>query len=70
LLDINSQKLESSFEIYFIDSEENGAKTYNYGMTSGGRIIRTRPPLKTFFYILLCYKHVAYRKLTMRVENT
>ncbi len=22
-----------SFEIYFIDSEENGAKTYNYGFT-------------------------------------
>ena len=22
-----------SFEVYFIDSEENGAKTYNYGFT-------------------------------------
>jgi AAA15 family ATPase/GTPase len=31
--DENSQSLESSFEVYFIDSEENGAKSYNYGFT-------------------------------------
>lgn len=33
LLDVNSQNNESSFEVYFIDSEENGAKSYNYGFT-------------------------------------
>jgi AAA15 family ATPase/GTPase len=33
LLDVNSQNLESSFEVYFIDSEDNGAKSYNYGFT-------------------------------------
>ena len=33
LLDANSQNLESSFEVYFIDSENNGAKSYNYGFT-------------------------------------
>lgn len=31
LFDINSANAESSFEVYFIDCEENGAKTYNYG---------------------------------------
>ena len=31
LFDSKSKTEESSFEIYFIDSEENGAKTYNYG---------------------------------------
>ena len=31
LFDSTSKKDESSFEVYFIDSEENGAKTYNYG---------------------------------------
>ena len=33
LYDEKTQNSESSFEIYFIDSEENGAKTYNYGFT-------------------------------------
>lgn len=33
LLDVNSRSQESSFEVYFIDSEENGAKSYNYGFT-------------------------------------
>ena len=33
LFDNNSQTAESLFEVYFIDSEENGAKTYNYGFT-------------------------------------
>lgn len=33
LFDNNSKAAESSFEVYFIDSEENGAKTYNYGFT-------------------------------------
>lgn len=33
LFDANSQSLESSFEVYFIDSEEKGAKSYNYGFT-------------------------------------
>ncbi len=33
LFDETTQNAESSFEIYFIDSEENGAKTYNYGFT-------------------------------------
>lgn len=33
LFDSTSKTAESSFEIYFIDSEENGAKTYNYGFT-------------------------------------
>ena len=33
LFDSTSKSAESSFEIYFIDSEENGAKTYNYGFT-------------------------------------
>lgn len=33
LLDNNSRNAESSFEVYFIDSEENGAKLYNYGFT-------------------------------------
>jgi len=31
--DSNTQNMESSFEVYFIDSEENGAKSYNYGFT-------------------------------------
>lgn len=31
LFDAESANAESSFEVYFIDSEENGAKTYNYG---------------------------------------
>lgn len=33
LFDSDSRTAESSFEVYFIDSEENGAKTYNYGFT-------------------------------------
>ena len=33
LFDSDSRAAESSFEVYFIDSEENGAKTYNYGFT-------------------------------------
>lgn len=33
LFDSTSKNSESSFEVYFIDSEENGAKTYNYGFT-------------------------------------
>ena len=33
LFDSTSKNAESSFEVYFIDSEENGAKTYNYGFT-------------------------------------
>ncbi|MGN1111697.1 MAG: ATP/GTP-binding protein [Acutalibacteraceae bacterium] len=33
LFDSTSKSEESSFEVYFIDSEENGAKTYNYGFT-------------------------------------
>ena len=33
LFDSASKNAESSFEVYFIDSEENGAKTYNYGFT-------------------------------------
>lgn len=33
LFDSNSRSAESSFEVYFIVSEENGAKTYNYGFT-------------------------------------
>lgn len=33
LFDNNSKDSESLFEVYFIDSEENGAKTYNYGFT-------------------------------------
>lgn len=35
LFDSNSQNAESSFEVYFIDSEDNGAKSYNYGFTVG-----------------------------------
>lgn len=31
LFDNNSANAESTFEVYFIDSEEHGAKTYNYG---------------------------------------
>lgn len=33
LFDATSKNAESSFEVYFIDTEENGAKTYNYGFT-------------------------------------
>lgn len=33
LFDNKSKNAESSFEVYFMDSEENGAKTYNYGFT-------------------------------------
>ncbi len=33
LFDSNSKNAESSFEVYFIDSEEDGSKTYNYGFT-------------------------------------
>lgn len=33
LFDAESKTAESSFEVYFIDSEENGAKTYNYGFS-------------------------------------
>lgn len=35
LLDYNSKNAESSFEVYFISSEVNGAKAYNYGFTVG-----------------------------------
>lgn len=31
LFDADSSNAESTFEVYFIDSEEHGAKTYNYG---------------------------------------
>lgn len=31
LFDSNSANAASTFEVYFIDSEEHGAKTYNYG---------------------------------------
>lgn len=33
LFDASSKNEESSFEVYFISSEENGAKSYNYGFT-------------------------------------
>lgn len=33
LFDENSSNEESSFEVYFITSEEEGCKTYNYGFT-------------------------------------
>jgi len=33
LFDRNSRDMESSFEVYFIVSEEAGAKSYNYGFT-------------------------------------
>ena len=33
LLDANSRERESSFEVYFVESEESGAKSYNYGFT-------------------------------------
>ena len=33
LFDANSKEAESSFEVYFIASEESGAKSYNYGFT-------------------------------------
>ncbi len=33
LFDTESKNAESSFEVYFIDSEENGARTYNYGFS-------------------------------------
>lgn len=33
LFDSESKTAESSFEVYFISSEENGAKSYNYGFT-------------------------------------
>lgn len=33
LFDANSKEAESSFEVYFISSEESGAKSYNYGFT-------------------------------------
>ncbi|MCI2049505.1 MAG: ATP-binding protein [Lachnospiraceae bacterium] len=33
LFDANSKMAESSFEVYFISSEESGAKSYNYGFT-------------------------------------
>lgn len=35
LLDVSSQDAESSFEVYFISSEESGAKSYNYGFSVG-----------------------------------
>ncbi len=33
LFDTTSKDAESSFEVYFITSEENGCKSYNYGFT-------------------------------------
>lgn len=33
LFDTTSKETESSFEVYFITSEENGCKSYNYGFT-------------------------------------
>ncbi len=33
LFDSISKEVESSFEVYFITSEENGCKSYNYGFT-------------------------------------
>lgn len=33
LFDTTSKTAESLFDVYFMDSEENGAKTYNYGFT-------------------------------------
>jgi len=33
ILDARSKDAESTFEIYFITSEENGSKSYNYGFT-------------------------------------
>lgn len=33
LLDYDSKNAESLFEVYFISSEEDGAKSYNYGFT-------------------------------------
>lgn len=33
LFDTTSKEAESSFEVYFIASEENGCKSYNYGFT-------------------------------------
>lgn len=33
LFDVTSRAAESSFEIYFLDTEEHGFKSYNYGFT-------------------------------------
>lgn len=33
LFDTESKTAESTFEVYFMDSEEDGAKTYNYGFS-------------------------------------
>lgn len=33
LFDVNSKEAESSFEVYFISSEDTGSKLYNYGFT-------------------------------------
>ena len=33
LFDNDSKNAETTFEVYFIDSEDNGAKTYNYGFS-------------------------------------
>ncbi|MBR2902465.1 MAG: AAA family ATPase [Clostridia bacterium] len=35
LFDVDSKNAASSFEVYFVDSEEKGAKTYNYGFSIG-----------------------------------
>ena len=60
LFDNNSKTAESSFEVYFIDSEENGARTYNYGFTIDSTGVReewlnckaksARGNFKTIFY--------------------
>ncbi len=33
LFDSDSKNAETTFEVYFVDSEDNGAKTYNYGFS-------------------------------------
>lgn len=60
LLDETASRSESSFEVYFIDSEKEGGRTYNYGFTVSAEGINeewlnyksksSRGPYRSIFY--------------------
>ncbi len=61
LLNSESRKAESSFEVYFIGVEEHDEKTYNYGFTLNQDGV-TEEWLNTKAKTAQGYRHIFYRK--------
>lgn len=70
LFDASSKDAESSFEVYFITSEESGAKTYNYGFTVDSTGINEewlnyKPKSSRGDYKRIFYRNISKSKLDL-----